>query len=230
MRLLSADYSQIELRVLAHLTGDPTLVAAFQAGEDVHRRTAAEVFGVAPDAVSAEMRRQAKVINFGIIYGMGPQRLSRELGIALAEAEDYIRRYFGRYAKVREFSERVIADGRRDGFVATMIGRRRYLPDLNAREPNIRQAAERMAWNSPIQGTAADVIKLAMLAVERTIEATGSGARMLLQVHDELLFEVPEAELALASALVRRCMESVVELAVPLTVELKSGANWAALK
>ena len=230
MQLLSADYSQIELRVLAHLTADPVLLEAFRTGEDVHRRTAAEVFAVAPDAVTSEMRRQAKVINFGIIYGMGPQRLSRELGITIAEADDYIRRYFARYAKVREFSERVIADGRRDGFVATLIGRRRYLPDLNARESNIRQAAERMAWNSPIQGTAADVIKIAMIAVERDIEATGSGARMLLQVHDELLFEVPEAELDEARRLVRHRMESVVELAVPLLVELKMGANWAALQ
>jgi len=230
MALLSADYSQIELRVLAHLTGDPVLVEAFRSGEDIHRRTAAEVFGVTPGDVTPEMRRQAKVINFGIIYGMGPQRLSRELGITLAEADDYIRRYFERYASVRAFSERVVADGRRDGYVATLIGRRRYLPDLNAREANIRQAAERMAWNSPIQGTAADVIKVAMLAVEREIEAAGSGARMLLQVHDELLFEVPEAEVEPAGELVRRAMESVVALAVPLLVELKKGPNWAALR
>ena len=229
MLLLSADYSQIELRVLAHLTGDPVLVEAFRSGEDIHRRTAAEVFGVGPDAVTSEMRRQAKVINFGIIYGMGPQRLSRELGITLAEADDYIRRYFERYASVREFSERVVADGRRDGYVATLIGRRRYLPDLNAREANIRQSAERMAWNSPIQGTAADVIKIAMLAVEREIEASGSGARMLLQVHDELLFEIPEAEVEPAGEMIRRAMESVVALAVPLLVELKKGPNWAAL-
>lgn len=229
MLLLSADYSQIELRVLAHLTADPVLVEAFRSGEDIHRRTAAEVFGVAPDAVTSEMRRQAKVINFGIIYGMGPQRLSRELGITLAEADDYIRRYFERYGSVREFSERVVADGRRDGYVATLIGRRRYLPDLNAREANIRQSAERMAWNSPIQGTAADVIKIAMLAVEREIEGSGSGARMLLQVHDELLFEVPQSEVEPAGAMIRRAMESVVALAVPLLVELKKGPNWAAL-
>ena len=229
MLLLSADYSQIELRVLAHLTSDPVLVEAFRSGEDIHRRTAAEVFGVAPGDVTSEMRRQAKVINFGIIYGMGPQRLSRELGITLPEADDYIRRYFERYASVREFSERVVADGRRDGYVATLIGRRRYLPDLNAREANIRQAAERMAWNSPIQGTAADVIKLAMLAVEREIEDSGSGARMLLQVHDELLFEIPAAEVEPAGERIRRAMESVVALAVPLLVELKKGPNWAAL-
>jgi len=230
MVLLSADYSQIELRVLAHLTGDPVLLAAFRSGEDIHRRTAAEVFGVASGEVTGDMRRQAKVINFGIIYGMGPQRLSRELGITLPEAEDYIHRYFARYAKVREFSERVVAEGRRDGYVSTLVGRRRYLPDLNAREANIRQAAERMAWNSPIQGTAADVIKLAMLAVERDGRAAGSGARMLLQVHDELLFEVPEAEAAQAGPAIRRSMESVVELAVPLVVDLKTGPNWAALK
>ncbi len=228
--LLAGDYSQIELRVLAHLTEDPVLLEAFRRGEDIHRRTAAEVFAVPAEQVDAEMRRRAKVINFGILYGMGPQRLSRELAIPLAEAEDYIRRYFSRYARVRDFADRVVEAGRRDGFVATMIGRRRHLPDLASRQANLRQAAERMAWNSPIQGTAADIIKLAMLALERALERRGNGARMLLQVHDELLLEVPAAVLEETGGIVRRCMESVVRLAVPLVVDLKSGPNWAAMR
>jgi DNA polymerase-1 len=226
---LGADYSQIELRLLAHLTSDPVLVDAFARGEDIHRRTAAEVFGVAPDAVSADQRRRAKVINFGILYGMGPQRLSRELAIPLAEAEDIIRRYFERYAYVRAFAERVVEQGRSIGYVTTMTGRRRPLPDLNARAPHLRQAAERMAWNSPIQGSAADVIKLAMIAVERELEQA-TGARMLLQVHDELLFEVPEDQLDHTADIVRSRMESVMPLAVPLVVDLKSGPNWASLR
>lgn len=230
MRLLAGDYSQIELRVLAHLSGDPVLVAAFRSGEDIHRRTAAEVFGVAPGAVTDDMRRQAKVINFGVLYGMGPQRLSRELSIPHGEAEDYIRRYFERYAKVKEFADGVIEAGRREGWVATMTGRRRYLPDLSSRIPNLRQAAERMAWNSPIQGSAADIIKLAMLRLERELEAAASGARILLQVHDELLLEVPEAAVGATGEMVRRVMEGVVELAVPLVVDLKSGSSWAGMR
>jgi DNA polymerase I len=227
MVLLAGDYSQIELRVLAHLTGDPVLVAAFRDGEDIHRRTAAEVFGVAPGDVTRDMRRQAKVINFGILYGMGAQRLSRELRIPVADADAHIRHYFARYARVREFADRVLEAGRRDGYVTTMIGRRRYLPDLTSRVPNLRQAAERMAWNSPIQGAAADIIKLAMLRLERELTVCGSAARMVLQVHDELLLEVPGDEAREAGQIVRRCMESVVELAVPLLVDLKMGPNWA---
>jgi DNA polymerase-1 len=230
MVLLAGDYSQIELRVLAHLSEDPVLVEAFRSGEDVHRRTAAEVFGVASEAVSTEQRRRAKVINFGVLYGMGPQRLSRELGIPISEAEDYIRRYFERYAKVREYSERVVEAGRREGFVSTMIGRRRFLPELGSRVPNIRQAAERMAWNSPIQGTAADIIKLAMLALERELETSGGPARILLQVHDELLLEVPRETLEATRPVLRRAMESVVDLAVPLVVDLKAGPNWAEMQ
>jgi DNA polymerase-1 len=228
--LLGADYSQIELRLLAHLTRDPVLVDAFARGEDIHRRTAAEVFAVAPEAVTRDQRRRAKVINFGILYGMGPQRLSRELAISLAEAEEIIRRYFERYSRVKAFAEQVVEQGRALGYVTTMTGRRRPLPDLNARAPHLRQAAERMAWNSPIQGSAADIIKLAMIAVERELDESGLGASMLLQVHDELLFEVPEDRLDRAAEIVRTRMESVVDLAVPLVVDLKSGPNWASLR
>ena len=228
--LLGADYSQIELRLLAHLTGDLVLVDAFARGEDIHRRTAAEVFAVPPDAVTQDQRRRAKVINFGILYGMGPQRLSRELAIPLAEAEEVIRRYFERYASVRAFAERVVEQGRALGYVSTMTGRRRPLPDLNARAPHLRQAAERMAWNSPIQGSAADIIKLAMIGVEHELEASGLRASMLLQVHDELLFEVPEDQFESTADVVRRRMESVAALAVPLVADLKSGPNWASLR
>jgi DNA polymerase-1 len=228
--LLAGDYSQIELRVLAHLTQDPVLLGAFRSGEDIHRRTAAEVFGVGPEEITSEMRQKAKVINFGILYGMGAQRLSREVGVPFAEAERYIRRYFERYAYVRAFADRVVGEGREQGFVSTLIGRRRYLPELNAREPNLRQAAERMAWNSPIQGTAADIIKLAMLAVEKRLSERGGTARMVLQVHDELLFELPASELAATRDLVQHCMESVISLDVPLVVDMKSGPNWASLQ
>lgn len=227
---LAADYSQIELRVLAHLTEDPVLLQAFRDGEDIHRRTAAEVFEVAPDDVTAVMRTKAKVINFGILYGMGAHRLSGELDIPMSEASAYIERYFERYAKVRDFADRVVAKGREDGYVETLVGRRRYLPDLTSREQGRRQAAERMAWNSPIQGTAADIIKLAMLAVDDALLAAKSPAKMLLQVHDELLFEVPKAEMEASGQIVRERMESVVDFAVPLVVDLKSGKNWAALK
>ena len=224
---LAADYSQIELRVLAHLTEDPVLVEAFLAGEDIHRRTAAEVYDVDPVFVSADMRRQAKVINFGILYGMGSHRLSRELGIPRAEATGIIERYFQRYAKVQAFADRVLEQGRERGYVETMMGRRRYLPDLSSGQPGLRQAAERMAWNSPIQGTAADIIKLSMLAVEKRLLGEGFQADMLLQVHDELFFEVPEAAAEPLGVLVREEMEQVVSLAVPLVTDLKKGRNWS---
>lgn len=227
---LAADYSQIELRVLAHLTEDPVLLEAFRAGEDIHARTAAEVFEVEPGDVTPEMRSKAKVINFGILYGMGAHRLSGELEIPMSEAQAYIQRYFEGYASVRDFADRVVAKGREDGYVETLVGRRRYLPDLVSREQGRRQAAERMAWNSPIQGTAADIIKLAMLAVDEELEKAGSPAKMLLQVHDELLFEVPKAKMKETGKIVQECMESVVDFAVPLVVDLKSGENWAALK
>jgi DNA polymerase-1 len=226
---LAADYSQIELRVLAHLTEDPVLVEAFGKGEDIHRRTAAEVFDVDPVFVSADMRRQAKVINFGILYGMGPQRLSRELAISRVDATGIIERYFERYASVRAFVESVVEGGRETGYVETMLGRRRPLPDLISNRAGLRQAAERMAWNSPIQGTAADIIKLAMLEVERRLRRSNSAAAMLLQVHDELFFEIPEEGAEELGELVRDAMENVVALAVPLVVDLKKGLNWAEL-
>jgi len=222
-RLLSADYSQIELRVLAALSGDRRLGDAFRADEDIHARTAAEVFG---DRSPADGRRLAKVINFGIVYGMGPARAARELGVSLPEATAYIEAYFGRYPGVRAFVERTVAEARTRGYVTTVLGRRRYLPELNARDPAVRQFAERAATNTPIQGSAADLIKVAMLEVRRRLRAAGLSARVLLQVHDELLLEVPEAELGRTQDAVREAMEQIGDLGVPLRVDVHDGANW----
>jgi DNA polymerase-1 len=224
---VSADYSQIDLRVLAHLSGDKTLVDAFNTGEDIHMRTATEVLGVTPDKVNAEARRLAKVINFGIIYGMGSQRLAGELGIALAEASDYIKRYFERLPGVRGWLDETVRIARTTGYVTTMYGRRRYLPELNAQPGGARAQAERIAINTPIQGTAADLIKLAMIRLDKTLRERGMGARMILQVHDELLLEAPNNEWQEAAKLAKREMEEVATLKIPLKVELKSGPNWA---
>ncbi|MGD0075284.1 MAG: DNA polymerase I [Candidatus Binataceae bacterium] len=225
--LLSADYSQIELRVLAHLSGDPTLIDAFSRGEDIHTRTATEVLGIKADAVDAEARRLAKVINFGIIYGMGPQRLAGELGISLREASDYIRRYFERLPGVSKYLDQTLNQAREQGYVTTMFGRRRYLPELNAAEGGARSQAERIAVNTPLQGTAADLIKIAMVRLHRLIGHEASKPQMLLQVHDELLFEVGEHEAKTFSGLVKSEMEAVAPMLVPLVVEVKAGPNWA---
>jgi DNA polymerase I len=225
-RLLSADYSQVELRILAHYSGDTSLIEAFRAGEDIHRRTAAEVWSTAPDAVSADQRARAKAVNFGIIYGLSSFGLANQLGIATGEAQETITTYFARYQGVRRFIDETIAAAQRDGFVTTLLGRRRALPDLNSRNRVLRQAAERMAVNTVIQGTAADLIKAAMLAVDRALEAGGYATRMILQVHDELVFEVPIAELDAVSRLIREKMESVMPLGVPLAVELGVGRHW----
>jgi len=228
--MLSADYSQIELRVLAHLSGDPTLIDAFRRGEDIHARTAAEVLGRKPGEVDAEARRLAKVINFGIIYGMGPQRLAGELGISLKEASEYIKRYFDRLPGVHAYLEQSLAQARERGWVATMYGRRRYLPELNSPQGGARAQAERIAINTPLQGTAADLIKLAMIRLDAAIKRQKWQARMLLQVHDELLLELPNAEREGVSEAACREMEGVAELRIPLKFELKWGPNWAELE
>jgi len=226
--LLSADYSQIELRILAHLSGDATLVAAFAQDEDIHARTAAEVLGAAP--TDSEARRLAKVINFGIIYGMGPQRLAGELGIPFAEATDYIKRYFERLPGVKTYLDETLRGARERGYVATMYGRRRYLPELTGPDGGARAQAERIATNTPIQGSAADLIKLAMVRLQAALLEHRLDARMVLQVHDELLLEVKNDVLKACSDLVRRAMEEAAELKVPLRVELKAGPNWAQLE
>ncbi len=225
-KLLAADYSQIELRVLAHISRDPVLVDAFRNNEDIHTRTAAEVFGVPPLAVGAEERRRAKAVNFGIVYGLSPFGLSKQLGIPQSESRQYINAYFERYAGVKKFMDGAIDDARRTGHTRTLFGRLRPIPDLDSRNPAARGFAERTAINSPIQGSAADLIKLAMIRVDRRLREAGSQALMLLQVHDELLFETPENEVAELADIVKQEMEGAYELRVPLLADVKTGDNW----
>ncbi len=224
--LVSADYSQVELRILAHYSGDPSLVEAFVRGDDIHRRTAAEVAGIPLAEVTDEQRARAKAVNFGIIYGSSAYGLAQQLGIAAGEAQSTIDAYFARYEGVRRFIDATIESAREAGFVRTLFGRRRYLPDLGSRNRALRQAAERMAVNTVIQGTAADLIKKAMVAVDRSIEAAALEAVMILQVHDELVFEASPGDLEALSALVREQMEGVAKLAVPLVVDLGQGRSW----
>ncbi|KPK78382.1 MAG: hypothetical protein AMS25_15715 [Gemmatimonas sp. SM23_52] len=226
MVLLGADYSQIELRILAHLSADPAFVEAFQKGRDIHRETAALIFAVDAEAVSAGMRAQAKTVNFATIYGQGPMALARQLGVSVADARRFIEGYFARFPAIREYLDGQIELARDQGYVETLFGRRRYIPELNSKNPNIRGFGERVASNSPIQGTAADLIKLAMINIHRALREQRSGARMILQVHDELLFEVPPAELDEVGALVRSEMIGALELDVPIEVDLGVGANW----
>ncbi|PYU32958.1 MAG: DNA polymerase I [Acidobacteria bacterium] len=228
--LLSADYSQIELRILAHFSGDPVLVEAFQTGQDIHSRTAQEVFGVGPMAQSAEHRRAAKVINFGIIYGLSPFGLAQNLQIDQKEAAKFIAAYFDRYRGVKEYLDRSLGEVRRSGFTRTLLGRRRPMPEISSPQFNLRSLAERTALNTPLQGTAADLIKLAMIKIQHDLEARRLRSRMILQVHDELLFETPPEELAQLRATVQPAMEEVYPLRVPLVVDIKSGANWRDMK
>jgi DNA polymerase-1 len=225
-RLLSADYSQVELRILAHYSDDESLIESFQRGEDVHRRTAAEVAGIAPEAVSGEQRARAKAINFGIIYGSSAFGIANQLGIATAEAQATIDAYFARYRGVRRFLDQTIEEARRDGFVRTVLGRRRYLPDLASRNRALKNAAERMAVNSVIQGSAADLIKKAMVEVDADLAAAGLRSRMILQVHDELVFEVPEAEVEELRRRIPERMQAVLPLRVPLVADIGVGSNW----
>jgi DNA polymerase-1 len=222
--LVVADYSQIELRLLAHFSGDPVLLDAFRRGEDIHTRTAAEVMGVPPMLVTREARNNAKAVNFGIVYGISSFGLAANLGISRKEAEAYIKAYFERYAGVKRFIEETVATTRETGVARTMFGRERPIPDINSRNPNARGFAERTAVNSPIQGTAADLIKLAMVRIDRALE--GFETKLLLQVHDELVLEAPPGELEAVKQLVRKEMEAVCALDVPLLVEVGTGVNW----
>ncbi len=225
-RMLSADYSQIELRLLAHFSGDPLLVRAFANNEDIHTLTASEVFGVSADAMNKETRNRAKAVNFGIVYGISPFGLAAQLGIPQAEARAYIERYFARYEGVKAFIEKTLETTRREGKVRTLFGRVRPIPDIESRNPNQRGFAERTAINTPLQGTAADLIKLAMIALDRKLMERKLKTRMLLQVHDELVFEVPTDEVDQVETLVRTEMESVLKLNVPLLADLSFGPNW----
>jgi DNA polymerase-1 len=225
--LLAADYSQIELRIMAHLSSDPGLLAAFSAGEDVHRATAAEVFGVAPETVSNDQRRSAKAINFGLIYGMSAFGLARQLGIARGAAQEYIERYFERYPGVRDYMESTREQARAHGYVETVFGRRLYLPDIKSRNGARRAAAERTAINAPMQGTAADIIKRAMIDLHGWISARQQhDLRMIMQVHDELVFEVARNELDAVREQIRARMSAAAELKVPLLVDIGAGSNW----
>lgn len=228
--LVSADYSQIELRVLADMSQDENFLKAFSNQEDVHARTAAEVFGVPIEAVDSDLRRKAKAVNFGIVYGISDFGLSQDLHIPRAEAKDYIQRYFAKCSGVKSFIDQVVADAHDKGYVLTRFGRRRDLPAIRSSNFNQRSLAERMAMNTPIQGTAADIIKLAMIRTHRMLQEAGLKSRILLQVHDELLLEVVEAELPQVQALLTEAMEQVVKLSVPLTIDINIGKNWAEAK
>jgi DNA polymerase-1 len=229
-QLLSADYSQIELRLLAHFSGDPLLVHAYQNNEDIHTLTASEVFGVPAAQMDKQTRNRAKAVNFGIVYGISPFGLAAQLGIPQAEARAYIERYFARYSGVQSFIEKTLEETRKTGSVRTLFGRVRPIPDIESRNPNQRGFAERTAINTPLQGTAADLIKLAMISIDRQLTERALKTRMVLQVHDELLFEVPASEAAEVEELVRAEMEGVVKLNVPLIADLKSGPNWRDMK
>ncbi len=228
--LLAADYSQIELRLLAHFSKDPLLLEAFRRGDDIHTLTASQVFGVPPLMVTADHRRQAKVVNFGIVYGLSPFGLSQNLGIETSEAKRYIDAYFEKYRGVRAFIDRTLDETRREGRVKTLFGRVRPIPDINSKNFNLRGFAERTAVNTPLQGTAADLIKLAMIHIDASIIERGLKSQMTLQVHDELVFEVPEGEIDTMRSLVREQMETVHPLSVPLLVEIGVGKNWRDLE
>ncbi len=221
--IVSADYSQIELRVLAHLSGDPVLSEAFRTEEDIHARTAMEIFGVTADALTREHRTRAKAVNFGVIYGQGESGLAKVLKIPRAEAAGFIAAYFQRYQGVRRFMNETLERARSGEAVRSLLGRRRLVPGIRSGNRAERLAAERVAMNMPIQGSAADLLKLAMLALR---EPVTPGARMILSVHDELVFEVPKDEVAVAKERVKSAMESVYELSVPLVVDVGSGPNW----
>ena len=228
--LVSADYSQIELRILAHLSGDSVLIDSFRKEEDIHRRTAAEVFGVSPEEVTKELRDRAKAVNFGIIYGISDYGLSRQLGISRQEAKTYISRYLERLPGVQRYIHEVVKEAHKNGYVTTILNRRRYLPEINSKNFNLRSFAERTAMNTPIQGAAADIIKVAMLRVEEALTPFQGRARMILQVHDELVFEVEESCLTEVATLVREKMQAAIKLDVPLTVDVKYGKNWAQMQ
>jgi DNA polymerase-1 len=225
-KIVAADYSQIELRIMAHLSADEGLLRAFSQGEDIHKATAAEVFGVELGQVTQELRRSAKAINFGLIYGMSSFGLAKQLGLGRNQAQDYIDLYFARYPGVKQYMDNIRAQAREQGYVETLFGRRLYLPDINARNANIRQYAERTAINAPMQGTAADIIKRAMLAADTWLCQDQPAAKMIMQVHDELVFEIAETELEACTAKIRELMNAAATLKVPLVVDIGIGDNW----
>ena len=224
--LVDADYSQIELRLLAHISGDYTMTEAFKAGEDIHRKTAAAVFGVPEEAVNEEMRKRAKAVNFGIVYGISGFSLAKDIGTTTAEASKYIKNYLYNYPSIGEYLEKVVADATSNGYTATPMGRRRYIPELNAQNGMLRSFGKRVAMNAPIQGAAADVMKLAMINVDKALRESGLNARLVMQVHDEIIVEVKDDEAKRCAEIVKREMENAVSLSLPLTVEVTMGKNW----
>ena len=224
--LVDADYSQIELRVMAHFSGDAAMVDAFRKGQDIHTRTAAEVYGVPMEEVTREMRSSAKAVNFGLVYGISEFGLARNIGVSRYQAADFIARYFLRYPGVKKFMDEAVKKGYDQGYAVTMMGRRRQLPELKSSNANIRNFGERAAMNTPVQGTAADIIKLAMVRVHDALKKEGLKARLILQVHDELLIETPKEEEETVGRILRECMEQVCDLQVPLVAEVKTGESW----
>ena len=224
--LVDADYSQIELRVLAHIAADEQMIEAFRTGADIHTRTASQVFGLPPEFVTPRMRSRAKAVNFGIVYGIGAYSLSKDIGVSVAEANDYIDSYLSTFHGVRQYMEATKAFAKEHGYVGTLFGRRRELPELTASNRATRSFGERVAMNTPIQGTAADIIKIAMVRVYRRLKAEGLSARLILQVHDELIVEAPEAERERVAALLREEMSGAAELSVPLVVDVGCGRTW----
>lgn len=224
--LVDADYSQIELRLLAHFAGDAAMLSTFRNGGDIHAATASQVFGVPPEDVTPLMRFRAKAVNFGIVYGISAFSLSRDIGVTVAEAKAYIDSYFTRYSGVRAYMTDIVAQAKRDGFVTTLFGRRRYLPELKSANFNVRSFGERAARNTPMQGTAADIIKLAMVRVHSRLKKEGLKSRLILQVHDELIAECPEGEAEAVMTLLKQEMERVVDISVPMTAEAHMGKSW----
>jgi DNA polymerase-1 len=224
--LLSADYSQVELRILAHISQDASLIETFQRGADIHRATASKMFNIPEEELTAEQRRAAKTINFGVLYGMSAFRLSNELSISGQQAKEWIEAYFSRYPKIQEYLDRTLHEARETGKVTTLFGRVRYIPEIANRSFTVRGNAERMATNAPIQGTAADILKMAMIALEHRLGAHKNGPRMLLTVHDEIVIETPETSAAEVAGIVKETMENIFPLAVPLAVDAHWGKSW----
>ena len=228
--LLDADYSQIELRLMAHFSGDEALVNAFRNGEDIHTRTASEIFDVPPEWVTPELRSRAKAVNFGLIYGISGFGLSRNTGVSRKEAAEFIEKYFEKYPGVKRYMDETAQSGMENGYAETLMGRRRYLPELRSDKAQIREFGKRAAMNTPVQGTAADIIKVAMIRVDRALREHGLRSRLISQVHDELILECPPEEAEEAGRLLRDAMENAIRLKVPLVAEVHSGSSWAEAK
>jgi DNA polymerase-1 len=230
MVLLSADYSQIDLRTLAHISQDQVLIETFKKGLDIHKRTAAEIFKVPEDQVNSDFRRRAKAVNFGIIYGISDFRLAKDTGVSRFEAKKYIDDYLNTYPGVKQYMQDIVDFAMRHGYVETLLKRRRYLPDINSRNKNVQAFAKRMALNTPIQGTSADIIKLAMLDIDKKLQSEKLNAKMLLQIHDELVLEVDREEITAVAAILKEAMENAYSLAVPLEVNFKTGTDWGKMR